>query len=108
MPIEKIFELIAAGGPSAIALIMALIAYKLNEERKEHVKTITAMHAEKEAMFREWKEEYDAIRERILTALSNATIAVSTGSANMDSMKQTLQVLTAYVSRRGDDDRRAG
>ena len=106
MPIEKIFEIIAAGGPTAIALIMALFLYKINEERMIYRKRIEEMYAEKEEIYREWKQELEEIRERALTGLAAATSAVQTGSSNMESMKQTLTVLTTYSSR--DNDRRAG
>lgn len=97
-------QIIKDGGPAAVALLMfagCVILYRDNAKLRA---TIETMHDEKEAMFREWKEETDTRKERLLTALSNSTVAITTGAANMDAVKHSLNAIMAFIG--GQTERR--
>lgn len=87
---EKLVELVVAGGPTAIATILAVMLVYVNGERVKLSKQNAKLHNEKEEMYKEWHKESAARNERLHAALSNSTIATSTNAASLDSLKTAL------------------
>jgi hypothetical protein len=87
---EGILKAIVDGGPIALNLVLATLLLYVNKERVKGTKTIAKLHDEKDAMYREWHEESAKRNERLHTALSNSTIAMTANTASTESLKSGL------------------
>ena len=96
--IKEVWEAAKLAGPFG-TMLMGLVAYLLNREREKLlVEKDSHLKALRE-LFDQHKDESDAFRERLVTALNNATIAITTNASNLDSIRNTLNILAGFLNR---------
>lgn len=90
---EVIWDVIFKTGP--VAAVLGFILWRVNNERERLQKENNALRVEMQAELKE-------VRERLFTALNNATIAITTSATTVESIRTALGTIIDHVLRGKD------